>query len=71
MQVKATHEWFKNNQRRTAIIERSAYAGLGKFGSHWLGDNYATENYMGYSVTGVMAHNIMGIPLVGSDICGF
>ena len=26
---------------------------------------------MGYSVTGVMAHNIAGIPLVGSDICGF
>lgn len=26
---------------------------------------------MGYSVTGVMAHNIIGIPLAGSDICGF
>lgn len=26
---------------------------------------------MGYSVTGTMAHNIAGIPLVGADICGF
>jgi alpha-glucosidase (family GH31 glycosyl hydrolase) len=26
---------------------------------------------MGYSVTGIMGHNIMGIPLAGSDICGF
>jgi len=26
---------------------------------------------MGYSVTGVMMHNIIGIPLAGSDICGF
>lgn len=26
---------------------------------------------MGYSVTGVMAHNIAGIPLAGADICGF
>lgn len=26
---------------------------------------------MGYSVTGIMAHNIMGIPLAGADICGF
>lgn len=26
---------------------------------------------MGYSVTGLMAHNIMGIPMAGSDICGF
>jgi len=53
------------------IIERSAFAGTGKFASRWLGDNFASEEYMGYSVTGVMQHNIIGIPLAGSDICGF
>jgi alpha-glucosidase (family GH31 glycosyl hydrolase) len=53
------------------IIERSAYAGLGKFGSRWLGDNKSSPAYMGYSVTGIMAHNIAGIPLAGADICGF
>jgi alpha-glucosidase (family GH31 glycosyl hydrolase) len=26
---------------------------------------------MGFSVTGIMGHNIMGIPLAGADICGF
>ena len=26
---------------------------------------------MGWSVTGIMSHNIAGIPLAGSDICGF
>ena len=26
---------------------------------------------MGYSITGIMAHNIIGIPFAGSDICGF
>jgi alpha-glucosidase (family GH31 glycosyl hydrolase) len=26
---------------------------------------------MGYSVTGIMGMNMAGIPLVGSDICGF
>jgi len=26
---------------------------------------------MGYSVTGIMAQNIAGIPLAGADICGF
>jgi len=26
---------------------------------------------MGYSVTGVMMHNVIGIPLAGADICGF
>ena len=53
------------------IIERSAFAGAGKFASRWLGDNFSNQQYMGFSVTGVMAHNIAGIPLVGSDICGF
>lgn len=71
MEVKATHEWFKDNNMRTMIIERSAYAGMGKFASRWLGDNFAQDAYMGYSVTGIMSHNIMGIPLAGSDICGF
>jgi alpha-glucosidase (family GH31 glycosyl hydrolase) len=70
-EVKSTHEWFQAQKQRTMIIERSAYAGTGKFASRWLGDNFATEEYMGYSVTGVMMHNILGIPLVGSDICGF
>jgi alpha-glucosidase (family GH31 glycosyl hydrolase) len=52
------------------IIERSAFAGMGKFGSRWLGDNHSTAEDMGLSVTGIMAHNILGIPMVGSDICG-
>ena len=71
MEVKATHEWFKINDKRSMIIERSAFAGLGKFGSRWLGDNFSQKEYMGWSVTGVMMHNILGIPLAGSDICGF
>jgi len=71
MQTKASHEWFKKNDLRTMIIERSSFAGLGKFGSRWLGDNFSQYNYMGFSVTGVMMHNIIGIPLAGSDICGF
>jgi len=71
MEVQATHEWFKNKGNRTMIIERSAYAGLGKFGSRWLGDNFAQKEYMGYSVTGITQHNIAGIQLAGSDICGF
>lgn len=53
------------------IIERSAFAGMGKFGSRWLGDNFSNWDYMGYSVTGIMMQNILGIPLAGADICGF
>ena len=69
--IKTTHDWFTNNQKRPMIIERSAFAGAGKYASRWLGDNSATEAYMGDSVTGIMMHNIFGIPLSGSDICGF
>jgi alpha-glucosidase (family GH31 glycosyl hydrolase) len=71
MQVKESHEWFKSQNMRTMIIERSAFAGLGKFGSRWLCDNFSRYAYMGYSVTGIMMHNILGIPLAGADICGF
>ena len=44
---------------------------MGKFGSRWLGDNGSDEKLMGASVTGIMMHNILGIPLAGADICGF
>lgn len=56
---------------RTFIIERSSFAGIGKFGSRWLGDQVSLPYYMGQSVTGSMMMNLFGIPLVGSDICGF
>jgi alpha-glucosidase (family GH31 glycosyl hydrolase) len=72
MEVHNTHNWFKDTQKeRTMIISRSSFAGMGKFGSRWLGDNFSSEAYMAYSVTGVMGNNIAGITLAGSDICGF
>lgn len=71
MQVMASNSWFANKGKRAMIIGRSAYAGYGKFASRWLGDNFSSYEYLGYSVTGVMMHNIIGIPLVGADICGF
>jgi alpha-glucosidase (family GH31 glycosyl hydrolase) len=61
MEAQATHEWFKEQGKRTMIIERSAFAGMGKFASRWLGDNFSEAKYMGFSVTGIMAQNIMGI----------
>jgi alpha-glucosidase (family GH31 glycosyl hydrolase) len=45
--------------------------GLGKYGNIWLGDNFATPQNMGYSVSGVMLDNMYGIGLLGGDICGF
>lgn len=69
--VKTTHDWFQKNNKRTFIIERGNFAGIGKYGSRWLGDNFSEERFMGYSVSGIMQMNMFGIPFVGSDICGF
>jgi alpha-glucosidase (family GH31 glycosyl hydrolase) len=69
--VKTTHEFFTENKMRTFIIERSSFAGMGKYGSRWLGDNESKETHMAYSISGVMLMNIFGFTLAGSDICGF
>lgn len=72
MQTKTTYDWFVNqNQKRPFIVERSSFAGMGKFGSKWLGDNSASFMDMQRSVTGTMMMNVFGIPFVGGDICGF
>jgi alpha-glucosidase (family GH31 glycosyl hydrolase) len=71
-EIKVTNEWFTNSLKtRTFIIERSASVGLGKWASRWLGDNFSDAKFMKLSVSGTMLSNIFGIPLVGSDICGF
>jgi alpha-glucosidase (family GH31 glycosyl hydrolase) len=70
-EVKATHEWFTQQNKRTFIIVRSSFAGVGKFASKWLGDNYSQTAYMGYSVQDIMMMTMFGVPFVGADICGF
>lgn len=71
LQVAASDAFFKANNNRTMIISRSSYAGMGKFGSTWLGDNSATVTDLEESVIGIMNMNMYGIPLTGADICGF
>jgi len=39
--------------------------------SHWNGDNFAKWEFLEYSILGTMNMNFYGVPLTGSDICGF
>ena len=71
MQTKATADFLKSQQKRPYILTRSNYPGIGKFGHHWMGDNWSTVDYMKLSVDGVYSYNLFALPFMGSDICGF
>ena len=58
-------------QTRSFVLSRSTFSGSGTHVAHWLGDNWSTYESMAYSITGVIAMNMFGVPLVGPDICGF
>lgn len=57
--------------KRQLVISRSTFPNSGVHGGHWLGDNTASWDDLALSIPGSLTFNIFGIPLVGSDICGF
>ncbi|RYY34262.1 hypothetical protein EON62_03460, partial [archaeon] len=57
--------------KRGMIISRSTFPTSGQYVGHWLGDNAATWDDLYYSIPGVLTMNMLGIPLVGADTCGF
>ncbi|KAG9389879.1 Glycoside hydrolase family 31 [Carpediemonas membranifera] len=56
---------------RSFLLTRSSFAGSGRYTSMWLGDNEATWAQMSASIAGIMTMNMMGLPMVGADACGF
>ena len=69
---KATFKYFNDAAKvRPFIITRSSYTGVGKYASHWLGDNFSSYEMMKYSVGGIYLFGMFGVPVTGADICGF
>ncbi|XP_037664457.1 lysosomal alpha-glucosidase [Choloepus didactylus] len=56
---------------RPFVISRSTFAGHGHYAGHWTGDVWSSWEQLSFSVPGVLLFNLLGVPLVGADICGF
>ncbi|KAM7297487.1 lysosomal alpha-glucosidase-like [Ixodes scapularis] len=57
--------------RRPFIISRSTFSGQGRYSGHWSGDIESDWDSLRSSISSMLTFNILGVPLTGSDICGF
>ncbi|KAG8183257.1 hypothetical protein JTE90_006453 [Oedothorax gibbosus] len=58
-------------KKRPFIISRASFAGQGVHSGHWSGDLTSDWEDMRYTIPFMLAFNMYGMPMVGSDICGF
>ncbi|XP_005624079.1 lysosomal alpha-glucosidase isoform X1 [Canis lupus familiaris] len=56
---------------RPFVISRSTFAGHGQYAGHWTGDVWSSWEQLSYSVPEILLFNLLGVPLVGADVCGF
>lgn len=56
---------------RPFVISRSTFAGHGKYAGHWTGDVWSSWEQLSLSVPDTLLFSLLGVPLVGADVCGF
>jgi alpha-glucosidase (family GH31 glycosyl hydrolase) len=71
MENNITYNYLKTLSPQPFILTRSNMFGVGKFSAHWTGDNNSSWTFMQISIPSIMNFNIFGMPMTGSDICGF
>nr|XP_055062025.1 lysosomal alpha-glucosidase [Misgurnus anguillicaudatus] len=72
MEAKATESALRKiTGKRPFVISRSTFPSQGRYSGHWLGDNRSQWKDLFTSIPGMLTFNILGIPLIGADICGF
>ena len=67
----ATYSYLNKDKKRPFILSRSNAPGLQKYAFHWLADNWSRQEWLSTSVDSLYQNNLFGLPMVGSDICGF
>ncbi|RWS25261.1 lysosomal alpha-glucosidase-like protein, partial [Leptotrombidium deliense] len=58
-------------QKRPFVMSRSSTSGQGRYSSHWNGDVTSEWKTMRATIPNMLTFNIIGMPLIGADLCGF